>query len=382
MRALFATTRGAGHFAHLFPLADAWVRHGHETLFAGPPVVADPVAAAGHDLWAVDDPPADELEAVWSRVSTLSQAEQNVVVIAEIFATLNVTAALPRLRDVVGEWRPDVIVREPNEYASALVAEEAGIPHARVAVGLAASEQLTLSLAVAPVDDARRAAGLALDPDAEALGGSPYLTAFPASFEDPGAPDQPDTLRYRNPAWDSQPNPLPAWWDDDNLPLVYVTFGSVAGSFAQSAPIFDLALEVAARLPARVLMTTGRGPDLEALVARAPTNVHVERWVPHADVVAHATVVVCHAGSGSTLGTLAAGVPIVAVPLFADQPFNAARVAATGAGLSVPPDPAAIRAAVELVLSEPRFGEAARDLAAEMRGHASIDEAVERLASL
>jgi len=49
-------------------------------------------------------------------------------------------------------------------------------------------------------------------------------------------------------------------------------------------------------------------------------HVHIARWVPQADVLRHARVVVCHGGSGTTLGALAAGVPLVVTPLFDDQP--------------------------------------------------------------
>ena len=49
-------------------------------------------------------------------------------------------------------------------------------------------------------------------------------------------------------------------------------------------------------------------------------------------------VVVGHGGSGTTFGALAAGVPVVIVPLFADQFANAERVAEAGAALVVEPD--------------------------------------------
>jgi len=51
-------------------------------------------------------------------------------------------------------------------------------------------------------------------------------------------------------------------------------------------------------------------------------NTHIERWVPEADVLTHAAVVVCHGGSGTTYGALASGVPLVCCPLFADQHRN------------------------------------------------------------
>lgn len=47
----------------------------------------------------------------------------------------------------------------------------------------------------------------------------------------------------------------------------------------------------------------------------------------------HANVVVCHGGSGTAFGALAAGVPLIICPLFADQSSNGQLIASAGAGL-------------------------------------------------
>ena len=121
--------------------------------------------------------------------------------------------------------------------------------------------------------------------------------------------------------------------------------------------------------------------------------MHVERWVPQDDVLAHAAAIVGHGGSGTTLGALAAGVPQVVVPLFADQPFNAERVAEAGAGLAVDnddwtqsatraltaEDAAAIRQALEAVLGDASYRAAAARLAAEMRGLPPVERAFDTL---
>jgi len=83
-----------------------------------------------------------------------------------------------------------------------------------------------------------------------------------------------------------------------------------------------------------VLLTVGRRFDLDQLDA-IPHNVHVEPWVNQPDVLAEADVVVCHGGSGTTFGALAAGVPLVIAPMFADQFANGAKVAASGAGVTL-----------------------------------------------
>jgi UDP:flavonoid glycosyltransferase YjiC (YdhE family) len=386
LRALFSSTRGAGHFNPLVPFAGAFARAGHEVLVAGPPDLADAARGAGFELWQFDPPPEDELGAIWGRVPQLPPEEANEVVVGEIFGRLNTTAALPKLRAAFEGWRPDVVLRDPNEYASALAAELHGVPQARVAVGLVSSEEIGLGLAAGPVDTIRRAEGLAPDPGADVLRASPYLSTFPRTLDEG---DQPDTHRFHDPAWDVPAGELPGWWPGrDGQPLVYVTFGSVAGGFPQALPMYGVALRAVADLPVRVLLTVGRDLDLGAL-PEAPANVRIEPWVPQQDVLGHAAAAVVHGGSGSTLGALAAGLPLVVVPLFADQPENARRVAEVGAGISVEPtreDPGAttapLRNAIETVLADPSYGERARAIADELRAEPPVDEAIPLLERL
>jgi UDP:flavonoid glycosyltransferase YjiC (YdhE family) len=386
VRVLFSSTRGAGHFNPLVPFARAFERAGHEVMVAGPPDLAGPVGSAGFGHWQFDPPPEDELGPVWARVPQLSPGEANEVVVGEIFGRLNTTAALPKLRAAFEEWRPNVVVRDPNEYGSALAAELHGVPHARVAIGLVSTEEMGLGFAAARIDAIRQAEGLPADPGADVLRASPYLSTFLRTLDEG---EQPDDHRFHDPAWDVPAGELPDWWPGrDEQPLVYVTFGSVAGSFPQALPVYGVALEAVADLPARVLLTVGRDLDLDAL-PEAPDNIRIERWVPQQDVLGHAAAAVVHGGSGSTLGALAAGLPLVVIPLFADQPENARRVAEVGAGIAVEPardDPGAttarLRDAIEAVLADPSYRERAGALADELRAEPPVDEAAPLLERL
>jgi UDP:flavonoid glycosyltransferase YjiC (YdhE family) len=356
VRVLFASTRGAGHFNPLVPFIESALRAGNEVLVAGPPPLAETVAAAGYPFRAGEVPPADELDPVWARVPTVSPEEANEIVVGEIFGRLNTRAMLPALRAAVEEWQPDLVIHEQSEFASAIAAEAAGVLHARLGVSLGALDAQSL-----------RVAGPALEQHhpgiAELIWRSPYLTLFPASLEDPEAEQPPDTHRFRDAGEPVSGKPLPDWWEDDSLPLVYVSFGSVAGGMPMASAAYAAAVEAAAELPARVLLTVGPELDVDAL-GTAPPNLRVERWVPQADVLGHASLVVTHGGSGTTLGALAAGVPLVVVPLFADQPDNARRVAAVGAGVTT--EPPALRDAIETVLGEAKFMRAAQRLAQEI----------------
>ena len=379
MRVLFASTQGAGHFNPLVPFIDAALRQGHEVLVAGPSALTPTVEKTDHPFWECADPLEEEIRPVWDRVPTVSFEEANVLIVREIFARFDARAMLPRLRDAFEEWRPDLVLREPNEYSSAVAADLYGVPHARVGISLAAVEEGALDIAAETVDDLRTSAGLPEDREGDRIRQSPYLTVFPESFEYPGEASPPRVLRFRDPNASEVSEPLPNWWSGREGPLVYITLGSVAAAMPLATRVFPIAIEAAADLPARVLLTLGRLGDPSAFDP-LPPNVRVERWVPHANVVAAADVVVCHGGSGTVLGTLAAGLPQVVVPLFADQPYNAERVAAIGAGLAVAPRADSIRAAVMHLLDQGSFRAAAQRVAREMAELPSTDAAFVALA--
>jgi UDP:flavonoid glycosyltransferase YjiC (YdhE family) len=97
--------------------------------------------------------------------------------------------------------------------------------------------------------------------------------------------------------------------------------------------------------------------------------------------------VVTHAGHGSVMKSLAAGVPLVCIPMGRDQKDNTVRVLRLGAGVRVdrkaPPD--RIAAAVRTVLDDPRYADSARRfagvLATEARTRPSAADRAEALLS-
>jgi UDP:flavonoid glycosyltransferase YjiC (YdhE family) len=356
VRLLVTSTAGAGHYGPLAAFVRSFLDTGHDVLVAGPPALGPSVRVA--EFWPLGAPEQAELDAVFARLPHVSHDEANAVIISEVFARLDAGAALPRAREAVATWRPDVVLHESAEFAGPIAATEHGVPHARVGIGLGVVERLMWELAQPCLPGA-------FDHEAE-----PHLTLFPESIEDPAVAPFARTARFRDPSW------LPARAGE---PLVYVTFGSVAGGMAMTAEVYRAALAAVADLPVPVVLTVGRDAD-PASFGPVPAHVRVERWVDQAEVLATASAVVCHGGGGSTLGALAAGVPLVVVPLFAeDQHVNARRVAAVGAGVAA--DPSSIRTALDTVLTEPSYRAAAAAVAEELAAQPSTDLAASALAA-
>ena len=360
MRVLLATTAGAGHVGPLVPVAHALVDADHDVRVAAPASFAPVVRRAGLTHVPFADAPPEELGAVFAQVPSLSRLDSNALVIREAFGRINTRAALPGVRRIVAEWRPDVVVREPAELASYVVAVETGTPQAQVAIGLRSFEEFIEPL----LDEPLRAHGCTTG--ADGLATAPRLTSVPERLDTPrrGGP----VHRFRGDEVDHEAAPLPDWWGDDSEPLVYVSFGSVAGGLPQFRGLYADVVAALADVPARVLLTVGEAGDPDALGA-APRNVHVERWWPQPDVMPHASAMVGHGGFGTTMAGLAAGVPMVVVPLFSsDQFLNAARVQDIGAGVALDGADAmaALPGAVQRVLAETSFGRAAGEVAADV----------------
>jgi UDP:flavonoid glycosyltransferase YjiC (YdhE family) len=359
VRILFSSTAGAGHFGPLVPFIRSCLKNGHDAMVAAPGAFEANARATGAAFWAFDDPPQEEMAAVMASLGQVSREEANRRVVGEIFGRLDATAAVPRLREAIQEWRPDLVVRESAEFGAAVAAELHEVPQIRVGIGLAEMERYVLGVVQSNVDTLRRSYGLS---DPNRYGETPYYTLFPAGLEDAPFP----ASRFRDPAW------VRSTGGDA---FVYVTFGTVAGALPMVTRVYGEVMEALAGLHAEVLMTIGHAAD-PGVVGTPPPNVRVERWVDQNDVLRRATVVVCHGGGGTTLGALAAGVPLVVVPLFSsDQYIKARRVAATGVGVNVAPEARGIRDGLDDVLGEVSFGRAARALADELARHPSTDEA-------
>jgi MGT family glycosyltransferase len=175
------------------------------------------------------------------------------------------------------------------------------------------------------------------------------------------APQLPANVRYVGPQLDDPDWAASAKWQrKGSEPLVLVATSSIYQDQV------DLLARIAAglrQLPVRAVLTTGRAVDPAEIQAGA--NVEVLQTAPHARVLREASVVVTHAGHGTVLKALAAGVPLVCIPMGRDQKDNTVRVLRLGAGirLSKKSTPTQIAAAITEILERPQYLAAARRFA-------------------
>uniref|UniRef100_A0A3B4TEC9 UDP-glucuronosyltransferase n=1 Tax=Seriola dumerili TaxID=41447 RepID=A0A3B4TEC9_SERDU len=130
-------------------------------------------------------------------------------------------------------------------------------------------------------------------------------------------------------------NPLPevralSSWVSGEFGFVVFTLGTMVSDLPEEKT--SIFLEAFRQIPQKVIWRyTGQVPD------NVPENVKMMGWVPQNDLLAHpgARAFITHAGSHGIFEGLCHAVPMVMMPIGADQHHNAQRLADKGAGVVV-----------------------------------------------
>jgi UDP:flavonoid glycosyltransferase YjiC (YdhE family) len=318
MRLLFVSLGSVGHTYPLVPLAIAARDAGHDVRFAAGENVHAPLAANGLRPFR----PADSFY--------------------EIYAE-DLAPELTRLS-------PDLVVHGWGVPGAAEAAKSAGIPSLWHGFGRLMPP------------------GIGFD---RPLGtGLPHLDICPPSLQDKEFLATEDRISLR-PVPFSEPGPLPTV--DSSRPLVYLTLGTAFGT----PEVLTTAIAGLTTVDAQVVVATGRVRPAE--LGPLPEGVFAQSWVPQAELLPRADVVVHHGGSGTTLGALAAGVPQLVLPQGADQFANAEALTGAGAALSLTDVTAEAVADATRALFGPDHRDAARTLAAEVAAMPGPADVVGRL---
>jgi len=204
------------------------------------------------------------------------------------------------------------------------------------------------------------------------------LSAPELDFSSRGA--LPANVSYVGPAFEPyQREWVSPWPQEDRDPLVVISFST---SYMDQSALAQRVLDAVAPLQVRALLTSG--PALETHALRLPQNARAVAFVPHRSVFPHAALVVTHAGWQTVNAALADGVPLLCIPDGRDQPDNAARVVACGAGVRArkSASPAKLRRAIAGALRDPALKRQALVMAealARRDGALTVSETLERV---
>jgi MGT family glycosyltransferase len=237
----------------------------------------------------------------------------------------------------------------------------------RDALGRKAVEYLYRRNALPPLNRARTSLGLAsLRSSFEQYDrAARLLVLVSAEFDYPDRRFPVNLMHVGTPIGDTAAAEwVSSWPAEDKRPLVLVSLSTIDQGQAQ---LMRRILRAVAALEARVLVTLG--PTLDQSGFETPPNVRLERFIPHSAVLPHVAAMVTQCGLGTLVKGLIHGVPLLCIPIVGDQPENAARVVARGAGIRIGRESSStqILAAIRRLLTEPQFRQNASAMAAILK---------------
>ncbi len=309
---------------------------------------------------------------------------------------------------VLRELGVDALLADQMEAAGGLLAEHLKLPYVSVACALPVNREPRLPLPVMPWGYAVSPHGenlnrgssqvydLLMRPHARVIAGhaarfglaprqalheclSPYaqVSQTTAAFDFPRqqAPAQFHAVGPLRGMEDEAPLQIPL---SSRRPFVFASLGTLQGG---RFGLFQRIARACAKQDVQLLLAHCGGLNtVQERVLEGLGATWVTDFAPQRAAIARADVVITHAGLNTVMDALAAGVPMLAVPIAFDQPGVAARVLHAGAGLRLFPQLASragIGRALRQLLDEPRFAANAARVGASLAQAGGVERAAD-----
>lgn len=290
MRVLLTTTPDRGHLFPMVPLAWALRCAGHHVLTTGPEATASDARSAGLEHVTTNDE------------HTEHRAADTV--------------------DLVGQWRPDIVISDPDERTGPLAATLAGIPAVRHQCGLHPAR--TSDKEPDHPDILHETFGLLPEETIPAA----TIDLCPPSLHHP-RPDE-NVLSLRHTPFGGGGTPAPWLWSPHARPRVCISLGTTPTDERDHS--LRAVAEELSDLDGEVVVT---GVDRTAGTPVLPGHMRTAPWLPHDQVLPTCDVIVHHGGSAVAMNALRFGLPQLLMPRTSEQKQNAHRLVQCGLARSV-----------------------------------------------
>jgi UDP:flavonoid glycosyltransferase YjiC (YdhE family) len=392
MRILFTVQPSTGHLHPLVPVAQALTAVGHEAAVCSSPSFRREVETfglthldAGLD-WVTSD------HSTWGAFPPMPPpGPEFAAFVVTVFADITAGRMVPDLLQIAAEWQPDLIVRESMEYGGCVAAEYLGIPHASVGGnGYSAIDSPDVHyfpgnrrMVADPMARHRERFGLPPDPDNLMPFRNLHLCFTPPNWDRDDAPRPANTVFLRHENATKPGADVPEWIPFlPDGPTVLASLGTV---FNTTPGVLDAIIDGLGQESVNLVVAIGPDQD-PARFGTVPANVRLEPYVPQAMLLPRCDLFITHGGFNSVKESLISGVPMVVIPITADQPYCAERCASLGAARVIPINgrtPDAVRGAALEVLSDPSYranAERFRDQMVALPGPDRMVELLEKVA--
>jgi len=409
MRVLITMFPWEPHYYPVVPLGWAFQLAGHEVRVASMPTMTDVVRRSGLPGASVGP---DPLEAFTSAGVTFVPPKGSTTrgaadpeyqdwpddwpvrpaglgeLISSYFAKIgfySATMAEAHLADLIRygrDWRADLIIHDPAQFAGPVAASALGIPNVRYLLGYPGLMRIDTCYGPDPVPEYVRLF--------RQFGCQPRIE--PTAWIDPCPPSMQFALTSGSPVLPMRYVPygagaIPGWADQPDRPRVCLSWGHTQPGWDGRGILSFVRELVAAISRLDVQLVLAISPAMAEQLGELPAGIKVAVGAPMNALLASCAAVIHHGGPGTTMAASSAGVPQLMVTNHPHNSAIAARVAAIGAGAHLRLHEAAmsverVRDTLVALLEQPSYHQAAGALRREIAGQPGPADIVAELDQL
>ncbi|QIZ38187.1 macrolide family glycosyltransferase [Saccharopolyspora sp. ASAGF58] len=353
----FISMPAAGHVNPTLPLVAELLRRGHRVSYAIGREMASTVQASGAEIL--------ELPTELPKIPPQDQPGPPPVAKLMQFFIDDIRASFPPLRQRFRADPPDAVCFDVMTSTGRMLAQDLDVPAIALVPSFAANENFSLrdvldadnagfpTEAFAEFGSRMQQVGAEFGVRAELPFGAPpaelNLVFLPREFQ-LRADTFDQRFRFIGPLLGERAE-TPWKPRDPHAPLLFISLGT---AFNNRPEFYRMCFEAFGGSHWQIAMSTGQHID-QAQLGAIPANFDVRASFPQPAVLRHATAFLSHTGMNSTMESLHAGVPLVAVPQMPEQAANAARVEELGLGRRLKPETLTatdLRAAVDTIAAD------------------------------
>jgi UDP:flavonoid glycosyltransferase YjiC (YdhE family) len=317
VRALISAVPAIGHIVPMLDLAQALQRGGHDVRFATNAERHGLILAAG--LLPLDA----GMSVAEMREERLRRWPETDRQPASAWATrmwtqIMAPSTLRSLLAILADWHPDVVLHDEGEYAGPVAAAKSNIPWVTHAWG----SPLRPTSELADLEELASALWRSSDL---------HVPTFAGLYQYALVNPCPRFLQPDSPGTDTGWPIRPLSFDDDGELLeadAYVGFGTVP-AFADALAELTAAVRSCTERGMRVVVTAPSETLRDELAAIDHDLVVAREFVSLSALLPSCKIAITHAGAGSVLASLSAGVPLVLVPRGAPSQLRMAQACET-----------------------------------------------------
>lgn len=397
-RILLSVVPASGHVNPMLAIGRALHENGHTVAFTTAATYQEQIERAGFKFYALDYPhgAVPAIHAAFRQPARWhSQFSPNA---PQSYFFRDLPKLVASLIGAIEDFEPAILGNDGNQYAGPIAAEACGIPYSNffAIVNPLLSKDVPpfgLGLKWHPVGHPYRwlwklfrvpVYGVMLRHDlfvnrvrrryglkprwGNLLAPSPYLTLIATTdeYEYPRS-DLARQVMYVGPVTTAQRGEVHddfpwEWLTKDDRPTFYVSMGTIVSG----SKIFQYVIDLAQNANWKAVIAVGHGTD-PAQFEPLTDNILLRQFVPQLKLMQYIEAMVSHGGNNTVSEALLHGLPLVVIPVSADQPDSAGHIVACGAGIRLSPwrvTQTQLGEAMDALLNEPTYRAAAQRIQA------------------